>query len=203
MFYYLFICFSLRFCMKTFVLDIRWKTRVASGRTLTNQPRDFGTKVQNKQTEKFLIARQTGETIMTDSPVLLNKHEVERCLSYEDLIPRLESVMGKFSKRDSSEIIQPVRSVVPIQQHNGYEWIHVSKYCYRLLTYLYKSKHFCQVFRRDACISGRWGYFMHKDGDFLPTSRGLQFTINSSHSVTVRSRAWECHSGETHKPHSF
>lgn len=58
---------------------------------------------------------------MTDSPVLLNKHEVERCLSYEDLIPRLESVMGKFSKRDSSEIIQPVRSVVPIQQHNGYE----------------------------------------------------------------------------------
>lgn len=140
---------------------------------------------------------------MTDSPVLLNKHEVERCLSYEDLIPRLESVMGKFSKRDSSEIIQPVRSVVPIQQHNGYEWIHVSKYCYRLLTYFYRSKHFCQVFRRDACISGRWGYFMHKDGDFLPTSRGLQFTINSSHSVTVRSRAWACHSGETHKPHSF
>uniref|UniRef100_A0A671MLI6 Ketimine reductase mu-crystallin n=1 Tax=Sinocyclocheilus anshuiensis TaxID=1608454 RepID=A0A671MLI6_9TELE len=28
--------------------------------------------------------------------------------------------MGKFSKRDSSEIIQPVRSVVPIQQHSGF-----------------------------------------------------------------------------------
>ncbi|KAI2658710.1 Ketimine reductase mu-crystallin [Labeo rohita] len=57
---------------------------------------------------------------MTESPVLLNKHEVERLLSYDDLISRLESVMGKFSKRDSSEIIQPVRSVVPIQQHNGF-----------------------------------------------------------------------------------
>jgi len=58
---------------------------------------------------------------MAESPVLLNKHEVEHCLSYDDLIPRLESIMGKFSKRDRSEIIQPVRSVVPIQQHNGYE----------------------------------------------------------------------------------
>ncbi|XP_073683829.1 ketimine reductase mu-crystallin [Garra rufa] len=57
---------------------------------------------------------------MSESPVLLNKHEVERLLCYDDLIPRLESVMGKFSKRDSSEIIQPVRSVVPIQQHNGF-----------------------------------------------------------------------------------
>ncbi|XP_068080751.1 ketimine reductase mu-crystallin isoform X1 [Danio rerio] len=28
--------------------------------------------------------------------------------------------MGKFSKRDSSEIIQPVRSVVPIQPYNGF-----------------------------------------------------------------------------------
>uniref|UniRef100_UPI003D7FE30A ketimine reductase mu-crystallin n=1 Tax=Danio rerio TaxID=7955 RepID=UPI003D7FE30A len=57
---------------------------------------------------------------MSDSLVLLNKCEVERLLSYDELIPRLESVMGKFSKRDSSEIIQPVRSVVPIQPYNGF-----------------------------------------------------------------------------------
>ncbi|XP_043110272.1 ketimine reductase mu-crystallin [Puntigrus tetrazona] len=57
---------------------------------------------------------------MSESPVLLSKREVERVLGYDDLIPRLESVMGKFSKRSSSEIIQPVRSVVPIQQHNGF-----------------------------------------------------------------------------------
>ncbi|TRY74200.1 hypothetical protein DNTS_004365 [Danionella cerebrum] len=57
---------------------------------------------------------------MSESPVILNKHEVERLLSYEDLVPLLESAMGKFSKRDGSEIIQPVRSVVPIQQHNGF-----------------------------------------------------------------------------------
>uniref|UniRef100_A0A671SPP0 Ketimine reductase mu-crystallin n=1 Tax=Sinocyclocheilus anshuiensis TaxID=1608454 RepID=A0A671SPP0_9TELE len=53
---------------------------------------------------------------MSESAVSLNKHEVERLLTYDDLIPRLESVMGKFSKRGSSEIIQPVRSVVPIDQ---------------------------------------------------------------------------------------
>nr|XP_055032004.1 ketimine reductase mu-crystallin [Misgurnus anguillicaudatus] len=57
---------------------------------------------------------------MTESPVLLSRDEVARLLSVEDLIPKLESAMGKFSKRDSSEIIQPVRSVVPIQKHNGF-----------------------------------------------------------------------------------
>ncbi len=74
-----------------------------------------------QQTEVFDSKTDRGEITMSESSVLLNKHEVERLLSYDDLIPRLESVMGKFSKRDSSEIIQPVRSVVPIQQHNGYE----------------------------------------------------------------------------------
>ncbi len=71
--------------------------------------------------EVFNSKTETGERTMSESRALLNKHEVARLLSYDDLIPRLESVMGKFSKRDSSEIIQPVRSVVPIQQHNGYE----------------------------------------------------------------------------------
>lgn len=65
--------------------------------------------------------KSKGETAMSDSLVLLNKCEVERLLSYDELIPRLESVMGTFSKRDGSEIIQPVRSVVPIQPYNGYE----------------------------------------------------------------------------------
>ncbi|XP_065109715.1 ketimine reductase mu-crystallin [Paramisgurnus dabryanus] len=57
---------------------------------------------------------------MTESPVLLGRDELERLITFEDLIPKLESAMGKFSKRDSSEIIQPVRSVVPIQKHNGF-----------------------------------------------------------------------------------
>ncbi|XP_051529834.1 ketimine reductase mu-crystallin [Myxocyprinus asiaticus] len=57
---------------------------------------------------------------MAESPVLLNTDVVARLLCYDDLIPRLESAMGKFSKRDSSEIIQPVRSVVPIHKHDGF-----------------------------------------------------------------------------------
>lgn len=77
--------------------------------------------LKSKTNREVFDRRQTAGTTMAMSPVLLNKHEVERLLSYDDLIPRLESVMGKFSKRDSSEIIQPVRSVVPIQQHSGYE----------------------------------------------------------------------------------
>ncbi|XP_057214375.1 ketimine reductase mu-crystallin isoform X2 [Triplophysa rosa] len=57
---------------------------------------------------------------MSECPVVLNKDEVIRLLSLEDLIPRLESAMGKFSRRSTSGIIQPVRSVLPIHKHHGF-----------------------------------------------------------------------------------
>uniref|UniRef100_I3KV37 Ketimine reductase mu-crystallin n=2 Tax=Oreochromis niloticus TaxID=8128 RepID=I3KV37_ORENI len=53
-------------------------------------------------------------------PVIIWEREVESLLHYKELIPRLEEALGKFSSRDSVEVIQPVRSTVPLQKHNGF-----------------------------------------------------------------------------------
>ncbi|XP_041714814.2 ketimine reductase mu-crystallin isoform X2 [Coregonus clupeaformis] len=57
---------------------------------------------------------------MAEPPVLIRQDEVEGLLDYKDLIPRLEVALGTFSKRDSAEMIQPVRSTVPLQKYNGF-----------------------------------------------------------------------------------
>ncbi|XP_046888808.1 ketimine reductase mu-crystallin isoform X3 [Hypomesus transpacificus] len=56
---------------------------------------------------------------MADSPAVIKQDEVESLLLYKDLIPRLEVAMGKFSKRNSDELIQPVRTVIPLHKYNG------------------------------------------------------------------------------------
>ncbi|XP_027033460.1 ketimine reductase mu-crystallin [Tachysurus fulvidraco] len=55
-----------------------------------------------------------------EQPVFLTDDVVARFLRYDELIPRLEEVLGKFSLSDSTEVVQPVRCVVPINKHNGY-----------------------------------------------------------------------------------
>nr|XP_046234203.1 ketimine reductase mu-crystallin isoform X2 [Scatophagus argus] len=57
---------------------------------------------------------------MAGPPVIILEHEVERLLRYTELIPRLEEALGKFSRRDSAELIQPVRCTVPLQKHSGF-----------------------------------------------------------------------------------
>ncbi|XP_066521306.1 ketimine reductase mu-crystallin-like [Hoplias malabaricus] len=57
---------------------------------------------------------------MAGQPVFLSEDVVSRLLRYEDLIPRLEVALGKFSLRDSSQLVQPVRSLMPVQDHNGF-----------------------------------------------------------------------------------
>ncbi|KAK3529331.1 hypothetical protein QTP70_029143 [Hemibagrus guttatus] len=57
---------------------------------------------------------------MAEQPVFLSDDVVARFLSYDELILRLEEVLGQFSREDSSEVVQPVRSVMPIHNHNGY-----------------------------------------------------------------------------------
>ena len=56
---------------------------------------------------------------MADPPVIIWQREVERLLHYGDLVPRLEEALAKFSGRDSAEVLQPVRSTVPLQKHGG------------------------------------------------------------------------------------
>ncbi|XP_076856164.1 ketimine reductase mu-crystallin [Brachyhypopomus gauderio] len=57
--------------------------------------------------------------VMAQSPLFLNDDVIATLLTYEDLVPRLEVVLGKFSRHDRSEVVQPVRLLVPIQTHNG------------------------------------------------------------------------------------
>ncbi|KAJ7984675.1 hypothetical protein DPEC_G00357210 [Dallia pectoralis] len=56
---------------------------------------------------------------MADQLVIIDKNTVEGFLHYKDLIPRLEVVLGKFSKPDSEDI-QPLRSTVPLRRYNGF-----------------------------------------------------------------------------------
>lgn len=56
---------------------------------------------------------------MSQPPVVIWATAVKRLLHYKDLVPRLEEVLGKFSKQDSAEVLQPVRTAVPLQKHNG------------------------------------------------------------------------------------
>ncbi|KAG7325303.1 hypothetical protein KOW79_011619 [Hemibagrus wyckioides] len=57
---------------------------------------------------------------MAEQPVFLSDDVVARFLSYDELIPKLEEVLGQFSRGVSSEVVQPVRSVMPIHNHHGY-----------------------------------------------------------------------------------
>ncbi|GAA6219875.1 ketimine reductase mu-crystallin [Lates japonicus] len=57
---------------------------------------------------------------MATPPAIIWKDAVERLLRYRELIPRLEVALGKFSRRDSAELIQPVRTTVPLQKYNGF-----------------------------------------------------------------------------------
>lgn len=57
---------------------------------------------------------------MAEQPVFLSNDVVARFLTYDDLIPRLEAILGKFSQGSDSGVVQPVRSVIPINPHSGY-----------------------------------------------------------------------------------
>uniref|UniRef100_A0A668A481 Ketimine reductase mu-crystallin n=1 Tax=Myripristis murdjan TaxID=586833 RepID=A0A668A481_9TELE len=54
-----------------------------------------------------------GTHTMAAAPVVISQDEVRSLLRYRDLIPRLEDALAKFSRRDSADVIQPVRSTVP------------------------------------------------------------------------------------------
>ncbi|XP_022598969.1 ketimine reductase mu-crystallin [Seriola dumerili] len=54
---------------------------------------------------------------MADPPVTISEREVESLLQYRELTPRLEQALGKFSR---GEVVQPVRTTVPLQKQNGF-----------------------------------------------------------------------------------
>nr|XP_019938747.1 PREDICTED: ketimine reductase mu-crystallin [Paralichthys olivaceus] len=57
---------------------------------------------------------------MAEPPVVIWEDEVRELLTYRALVPRLEEALGKFSRRDSAEVIQPVRTTVALKEHSGF-----------------------------------------------------------------------------------
>ncbi|XP_039992129.1 ketimine reductase mu-crystallin [Xiphias gladius] len=57
---------------------------------------------------------------MADPPAIIWEREVKRLLRYRELVPRLEEALGKFSRRDSAEVVQPVRTTMALPKHNGF-----------------------------------------------------------------------------------
>ena len=57
---------------------------------------------------------------MTERSILfLTEKDVRSLLSMKELVPLMEQALGKFSGGANGGIVQPVRSVVPVQEHEG------------------------------------------------------------------------------------
>ncbi|XP_048870913.1 ketimine reductase mu-crystallin [Brienomyrus brachyistius] len=57
---------------------------------------------------------------MAEIPVLISRDEVKELLKYSDLVSHLEVTMAKFSKRNAEEVIQPLRTILPLERYNGF-----------------------------------------------------------------------------------
>ena len=57
---------------------------------------------------------------MVENVRLVSAQVVTEVLRYDDLIPAIESALGKFSNRPESGIIQPVRTILPVKAVDGY-----------------------------------------------------------------------------------
>ncbi|XP_023687034.2 ketimine reductase mu-crystallin isoform X2 [Paramormyrops kingsleyae] len=57
---------------------------------------------------------------MAEIPVLISRDEVKGLLKYSDLVSHLEVALAKFSKRNAEEVIQPLRTILPLERYNGF-----------------------------------------------------------------------------------
>ncbi|XP_033097727.1 ketimine reductase mu-crystallin-like [Anneissia japonica] len=55
-----------------------------------------------------------------DSYSNISEHEVEQLINYEELLPLIETAFGKLSMGDDGGVVQPVRSLLPVQEYNGW-----------------------------------------------------------------------------------
>ncbi|KAL3051221.1 hypothetical protein OYC64_001485 [Pagothenia borchgrevinki] len=91
---------------------------------------------------------------MAGPPAVIWEREVEGLLRYRELVPRLEEALGKFSSRDPAEVIQPVRTTVPLQKHHGFMGL--------MPTYMENKGVLCTKF---VC------FYKREDGSNLPSTQ--------------------------------
>eukprot|EP00118_Oscarella_pearsei_P013292 m.104896 g.104896 ORF g.104896 m.104896 type:complete len:313 (+) comp37215_c0_seq27:564-1502(+) len=53
-------------------------------------------------------------------PLYIPASKVKELLHLEDLIPKIETALVNFSDKAAGGVIQPVRTVIPIEQHGGF-----------------------------------------------------------------------------------
>lgn len=56
---------------------------------------------------------------MSIAPKVINGEEILNLLNQNELLVALEKALGNFSAKDGGGVVQPVRSVVPVDRHHG------------------------------------------------------------------------------------
>lgn len=55
-----------------------------------------------------------------ETPVFISSSAMGDLVSTQDIVDAMESAFAQFSQHGSGEVVQPVRTVIHIQDHNGY-----------------------------------------------------------------------------------
>ena len=71
------------------------------------------------QVEQFKSGFRSAESKMVENIKLISAQVVADVLTYDDLIPVIESALGNFSSQPESGIIQPVRTILRILTVDG------------------------------------------------------------------------------------
>ena len=53
------------------------------------------------------------------APKFIPAEDVEKLLDKNDLLERLEVALGNYSRGTDGGVVQPVRTVVPVDKHRG------------------------------------------------------------------------------------
>ena len=56
---------------------------------------------------------------MEEAPEWFSGKDVQKYLTYEDLIPIIEGALASFSQGHAGGVLQPVRISMGIEKHNG------------------------------------------------------------------------------------
>ena len=60
--------------------------------------------------------------IMADEegpPLYISSSKVKELLNLQELISQIETALKNFSNKTNSSVVQPVRTVVPVEQYGG------------------------------------------------------------------------------------
>ena len=54
-----------------------------------------------------------------EAPTVISSSTVLDLVSMRDIVDAMDSAFVQYSQRSSGAVVQPVRTVIPVQDHNG------------------------------------------------------------------------------------